>query len=164
MSFGKKACNEIRKIKRGGGAGYTEPGKVVTWDGNMDTATIVDDEVVLVSSEVYDLNAVTRIVLSNDDGEQLEFTPDDSDRWTIQKGDGMQVICIDEIPFVGAMDGIGVVATPPRASVFVSRIEFAETVHTIDPKFLPEISVDTESLASKEYVDQVITGAMEASY
>lgn len=38
------------------------------------------------------------------------------------------------------------------------------TAHRIDPKFLPEPKIDTESFATKDYVDQLITGAIGGSY
>lgn len=133
-----------------GGAGYAEPGAVYTFDGNAEGKEIYDWEV-KIADVAPDLNNLVKVV-SFEGGQQLEIKKAD---FEVVTADGGQAAVYQETAMVAVYDGaLWVFCNPEAEGYYVSRIEFAETIHTIDPKYLPS------SVATKAD----IFGAMEASY
>ena len=193
MPFGKKAYEEIRKIKRDSGVGYIET-DFLRYDGN-DALKERLDMLVKITDPPIDLSKVTKIIgklhplAATRIGmpTMVEFLKDDlvytsdGDAEALLTGSEMGdmplvVSCTRTGAVEGANVGTYVLSLNEiledgggeETAMWVSYVEFAETVHTIDPMFLPSNigggQIDTDAFATKEYVGQLITGAMEASY
>ena len=137
--------------------GYVEPAKVLTFDGNIEgKEQFSSDELgffVKISNEVPDPDSIvsyTHVMEVN--GEIIggsimqkgEFTlQGDSAIYTIQ--DYSEIINVigaaQDVPEDGITKGLYVrYRTDTTMRGYVSRIELAEIIHTIDPKFLPPMS------------------------
>lgn len=146
-----------------GGAGYTEPGKVITWDGDTTgLAALPYGEAIgyKVSDDVVDLSNVTKVVfedgaevppialrVENDGIVQILGNWDDPTRYPY----------VAVVPQDIEVEGYAV----SKGTYFVEyirSIEFAETVHTIDPKFLPGPKV----IDLTKYTHEITSGMSES--
>ena len=151
--------------------GYVEPGKVYTYAGNISNedggifVKISDD-----TPDVTNIKSVTVV-------EEGNATVISSDALTFGSYDGFPAAYFGDTPLVlageagdqsGIVKGLFVVnVNNDNQPTYVSRIEFEETIHPIDPKFLPEtrivmdLPVDMETLFSG--IDLPLNGDMAAS-
>lgn len=125
--------------------GYTEPGKVYTFDGDTTgKVTFVSNGIqyVRIAQEHIDPENITRIVVSMY-GNIAEFGRGDFRiSWNNRHDSYSVMIPSDEqevtIIFGYSKDPDMWIFADPNYNSFVVRVEYAETIHTIDPKYLPE--------------------------
>ena len=151
----------LNGLKKSGGVGHVEPGMVLTFDGNTTgKETFVDADMgfslVKISDKVYDLSKVNKVVVTaTKTGETTAFTP------TVIKSPGVSMLDDNgQIVFAIASDGTNEeVSFLPSIGTwvsftdeaYVSRLEFAETIHPIDPKFLPGVCLPVVEITSAVY-------------
>ena len=132
----------MEELKRNGGVGYTEKAKVLTFDGDT-TGKESNGDMIKISGEYIDLERVTALsCFVFEYGEEVSVPVDELNVFEFLD---CQFLATpeDHFPYIAASaadndtltKGIYVFAT---ANAYISRIEFAEAVHTIDPKYLPE--------------------------
>lgn len=128
------------KLLPQGGVGYTEPGKVITWDGDttgLEAKYIASGRLgYKVSNDAVDLTKLTKI--TDIDG---ELTPD---RYSFDQYDNIQqILDVGGYPIICAYMDVPNPDGSIDKGVFFYRgirsIETAETIHPIDPKFLPNV-------------------------
>lgn len=137
---------EAKKYTDSQRLGYTEP-NVLTFDGNPDN--IVNEYMVKISDNVYDLNSIVSITF------QMGDKTNKFDKSVIIHNDELSV-GTEEYPAMVASFGdvvaniLGIepgtyffysVDPESNEKYYVSRVEFAETVHQIDPKFIPGVTL-----------------------
>lgn len=129
-------------------------------DFNGDTSGIVvEDDLVFISTEVYDLTKLERVVYTTNTGaktivekENIIVIDMDGNGQVAQTSDGTYV-AVAQYGF-----GTGVYCTD---ALWVSRLEFAKTIHPIDPKFLPPVdSITMNGADGKQYKLTVSGGAL----
>lgn len=151
----EESSNKIKQdLYESGGIGYTEPGKVYAFDGDA-SGKVVGGNLVKISDDAPDLKKTTKIVFYN--GTETEVSPDiytfiDEGMQGFTDPHNPDVIFIASIP-VGDDEFPAGLYVYCDDELYVSRIEFAETIHPIDPKYLPDVATKAD-----------IFGAMEASY
>lgn len=116
-----------------------------------------DIRTVVLSKDVFDLSKVKKIkCITTFNGMVLEF--EKSELTLVDTGVGITSLNAtygnDTLPAVFASTSGGLLGYAQKGIGYLSYIEFAETVHTIDPKYLPDTVVTKAD----------IFGAMEASY
>ena len=141
-----------------GGVGYTEPGKSITWDGNTDGKVVILDTIVQMSTEPIDLYSIKSISYTTFNGES--HTVDvQHEAVKIETGGLLQVLTIADEPSVFVcledhrnnifeeyfLKGTYFVKLPTN---YTSAIQCAETVHPINPKYLPGICLPIVKLTT----------------
>jgi hypothetical protein len=150
---------QIRMLSESGRVGRVEnPAEVLTFDGNTEgkfTLTLEGITFVRVSEKVYDLTKATSMTI---DGETVPLPISEFPMSTNEfKIDGIlfiRVISKEEVENLGGLEGVKAgtyfcVAHDLEEGypdVFVERLEFPETVHTIDPKFIPGVCLPVVEL------------------
>lgn len=169
-----QAANKVMKrLTNSGQVGRTEPAKVFTFDGDT-TGKETYSNMVKVSDEILDLSQITKIAVyavEADVSEEMS-TAD----LKLLEGDGCAFLMTPDggVTFVASYSvkkddftpGIYVIATE---NAYVSRIEFSETIHPIDPKYLPGVCLPVVELsttfkAGSQYTDEegkILTAAFE---
>jgi hypothetical protein len=114
----------------------TEPGAVYTFDGNAEGKEFNENgSQVKIADVSPDLNKLVKVV-GLMGGQQLEIPKADFEVRTFS--DGVQAAIYQETAMVSVNDGaLWVFCNPDAEGYFVSRIEFAETIRPIDPKYIP---------------------------
>lgn len=138
-----------------GGVGYSEP-NVITFDGDTTGKTIVGTEtegLVKLSDKPIDLNDVTRIVVglhpvvaeSIGASTRMEFSPADWEIREMDNGQNLNITTYNMDAVISNSDGTfggfqaeGGEGEPLETYVWISRIEYGEIDHPIDPKYLPK--------------------------
>lgn len=120
-----------------------EPGKVLTHDGKLagkNTIEIKGFPYVQVSEQGYDLNNVTSVQIVTPDGTH-DITADVS---VIVLDDATALADSDMAYVVSTNGGVYVahIGTEEEYEMMVARVEFSETIHPIDPKFIPGVVID----------------------
>lgn len=145
-----------------GMGGYTEKPPAITFDGKPSPdAVFVDDTMLMISEKVYDINSIERIT-ANINGETVVV-----DKSEMFVSDGVSLVGTvngDQYTFVAILpyaiaDSMGVEkgtyilyddAVDGEVKVYTAKVEFSETIHPIDPKFLPNmdnsVTLDLKSL------------------
>lgn len=134
--------------------GYVEPGKVYTYDGKAEKVeTVGNYTYAIIATDAPSLSELTKAVGTFADGSTVEFSKEELSFETLGESIeaasatlmGMTVPLIvweDGVLLVYSMEGVG----------YGSRVEFAETVVPIDPKFtpgvLPVVSIDWDTISS----------------
>lgn len=146
-------ANEIdEKLKRikDGGVGYTEDGKVYTFNGDttgLETGYHNGLQFVVLADEFFDPNTIEHITVSVS-GTMVELSKDQF--WIEEHSDAIATgyVVLTEyqgstVPIAliqksndGGQEKSGVLADP-NYNAFVARLKFADTIHKIDPKYLP---------------------------
>lgn len=135
----------IGELSESGQVGYVESGKVFTYDGKGEELFEYKGlHYAKVANEFFDLNNLIKATITFDDGSQAEITKDSI---TVESYESTSGVLQEATAKFGDMSAIGVVADglaePGAILVFhesggyISRIEFAETIHPINPKFIP---------------------------
>ena len=163
----------LEKAKKQGGMGYATSKPPIIYDGTGEIIDLLGDGVThaKISNAPIDLKSVTSVwvfnsLLGENESGKKYFQITDT-------GDGIEVLFLlsgtDYLPYIlnfqtDITDEYGKLAIEQGVYVqdmtvgdvrdYVSRIEFEETIHPIDPKFIPD------AVATKAD----IFGAMEASY
>ena len=126
------------KLKRSGGAGYTEKGKtLLTFDGDVSDKYVEDVLGVKVSDATTDWSNVGIVEMTSGDGVNSLTSG-----FTVETTEFYDLLCSDGFPLAYSLPN-DVEGTPKGTYVYydgtyyVSRVATAETVHTIDPKYLP---------------------------
>lgn len=127
--------------------GYTTPGAVLTFDGKPNPDAIIDGTMVKLFEEVYDINSIERITV-NRNGDKVVY-----DKTALVVEHGMAIGTADEtfvaiVPDAETADfiglEIGVYFAYEGDSYYTEKVEFDETIHTIDPKYLPGVCLPKE--------------------
>lgn len=138
---------------------YTEKGKVLTFYlKDLTEDSVIVQELVKVTDEVVDLTKAKRaeITIEADGGagEVFEFTDfttetvnESSLHITFLNAEGGAIaMCIHET-FEGYQKGTYIVP------VYAARIEFADTIHPIDPKYIPGAVLPVVELSTEIHED-----------
>lgn len=113
-------------------AGYSEQ-NVFTFDGNTDGKLVVNNMVRVSTKKIDATTAVSVTGMAGGVEQTIE-----KENMTIEDG----VLSFQGLCFVLCSNGedeeypVGVYVLATE-EMYVSRVEFAETIHTIDPKFIP---------------------------
>jgi hypothetical protein len=151
---------QLESAKTSGGIGYSEQ-IVLTYDGNTDGVEFNDEGGALVklSTIPLDLNNVTKFVLSSDPALAAEYGAPDTIEVTegftvVRADDGTQVILFNDDEAIVSADKEDMTGTfaavfqlDGKVATWISRVEFEETIHPIDPKFIPDKVVSEEMLS-----------------
>ena len=163
----------INRLKREGGVGWSEPGKVLTWDGDTsEQVMLAEIPAVKVHDKCMDLSNVASLTLVPTDPDMSGDYVLTADSFTalldpdigiyvlvlndnIAGGDGETPSIIGvpakptgEAAGMGMSEGVYItlLATPMR----ISKITFAETITPIDKKYLPVNVVDLDKYGITE--------------
>lgn len=144
------ARKAARMLGESGAAGRVEK-PVLTFNGDVTGKTMLNG-MVMISNTVMDLSNVTNVVMISDPtvAEQMG-TPSrveyGKETLTVRKEDGVQYLNNGAVDVAKSVDGAGVFVMcmlgseigieDVEVALYVSLIEFAETIHPIDPKFIP---------------------------
>jgi len=129
----------VEELKRNGGVGYNGPTKVFTFDGNIEGKDTVEFEgmkLYQIANEAPNLDTIVKVcgVLH---GQTIEVSGDEFETDSDSVGDVTFVIAYWKgSPF--AMSAIADEISALYVHPGLRYIEFEGTVHTIDPKYLPE--------------------------
>lgn len=153
----------IDELSESGQVGHVEPGKVYTYDGNLENAegmTIVDEIIFAqIATGEFDLNKVARAELVYY-GQSVALTS--ADMQVTTDADGTQKL----IATVAGITLPGIVCKDDKLFVFsmgehhVKTVEFAETIHPIKPKFIPGAVLPVVELSTA--VGEALTEAENA--
>jgi hypothetical protein len=152
----KAVYESVEELKREGGAGYTDPGLVLTWDGDLSGAINNEESLfVKVYDKCMDLTKVSSLSIVSpvfpEQGEAVAgpeyftaFKVEEEDAYFLNtriESLGDLQLGVASIPegYEGFSEGVYILYV--ESLLRISKITFAETVHPIDPKFLPEGSV-----------------------
>ena len=164
-------------LKRNGQIGDIEPGKVLTFNGDATGKYIYDYgsiDLVRISEAVIDLNAVTKVVLTVG-GNNQELTDistaeldENTDVIVAKMGEHAPTLVIVFKQDIGnEKKGVYFAYDPDGnllgAPAWVSRIETPETIHPIDPKFLPGVCLPVVELSTAVDNEQVELTAAETA-
>lgn len=138
----------LTEAQAAGGSGRVEPGRVIVDDGSLDGKEVhpaMDGAFYKVTDEVLDLSKV-KFVTGTVDGMEMTTTYFATDNtmtanylYPIMNGEVHDMFIV----VVETADREADSGEPVSAGTYILntgapwRIEFAETIHTIDPKFLP---------------------------
>lgn len=140
--------SKLNRLLEGGG--YSEEGTVLTFNGDATNKTIIlgTVEAVKISNKYVDLNTIENVVI---DG-------------SVITKDELVVIIEDVIQILGSYNGeqVLMIAIPedipndatkgvyvcPVGSYYVTKATFAETIHPIDPKYLPGVCLPVVEIAN----------------
>ena len=142
-----------------------EPAKVFTYDGGEDAEffDIAGLRVVLLSADVFDLSKIKRIkCIFELYGQEFEFADGDFELIDFNGYKAVQVSLGNKTaPVVIAHESGGLFGYAQEGFGYCSYIEFAETVHPIDPKYLPPVdSITMNGADGKQYKLTVSGGAL----
>lgn len=154
-------------------AGYSEK-PVLTFNGNFTGKPLADGKFVKISDTPMDLNGMQKAIATVHPDfvdifgvATMEIT---KEQFTIQEADNGQYAIMDNNVFVFSVTeaggdfsvGIYVLAQVEDGTpvMWISRIEFAETIHTIDPKFIPGVVLPVVELSTA--VGEALTEAENA--
>ena len=152
---------KINRLKREGGVGWGEPGKVLTWDGDTSKQVMLNDvSVVKVHDKCMDLANVKSLTVASELipsangavitsesffatqdpelGGQILVSPDDllgSNNAGFPLLLSVPAEATGDLGELGASEGVYIVVI--EALGRIAEIHFAETIHPIDPKYLP---------------------------
>lgn len=137
--------------------GYAEPGAVLTFDGNFDCVT-TSDNLLLLTSKEYDIYSITSVTIQT--GTITTEIPRSSA--TVAEIDGAYGLVFSDIALVVVQPGKGTLVYATKAQ-YVTRVEFAETIHTIDEKYLPGVCLPVVELETVVVSGATFTDAENAA-
>ena len=156
--------------------GYTEPGKVLTYDGNKEGKEVFVDQFVKVSGIAENANAVVHIsVLNHGEVEELEkgalsvIAQSDTVKMICKAGeDNPLLVLVSAETNLGEMDGVTLVLPigtyiVDYGDTYVTRIEFAETIVPINPEHLPGVCLPVVELSTVVGADTVALNETDSS-
>ena len=151
--------------------GDKNPGKVITFDGNLSGKETFEIEpgmfFVKLSDDVYDINNVESITISDFDGEKTL----QKDAFTFVYDGSIPAIALGGVPCVTVIPEDGHEGLPRGLfvfymtengfSVYPSKIQLAETIVPIDQKYLGGVCLPVVEL-SLEFMEELseVTGSM----
>lgn len=162
--------------------GYTKPGKVYTFDGNLDGKESYEVQqnfyMVKVSDEVCDLNSIEEIVLLSSMNGSKTFKKKDI---TVGIDAGVLATIVNGVACVFSANEGNEAGYPKGTFIlyisydehyeYVSKIQFAETIVPIDPKFLtpmggglPVVKLTTEPAADGVRLTDEESAAIRAAW
>lgn len=149
--------------------GDKTPGKVLTFDGKPNPDAIVDGTMVKLSEEVYDINSIERITV-NRNGDKVVY---DKSELVVQQGlaigteDETFVVIVPNADIADLMGlEIGVYVAyfeDTENGFFTEKVEFTETIHPIDQKYLPGVCLPVVELSTLLDFDGVELTAEESA-
>ena len=145
--------------------GYTEPGKVYTFDGNAEETENYNGIIYAkIASTAPNLHNVTKAVYTAPDGSTVEILAENMNVEDIYGGQRIIVSLMGQnISFI-ILDDVGLWGYAQPGYGYCSLIEFAETIHPIDPKYLPPVdSLTMNGADGKQYKLTVNNGAISVS-
>ena len=141
-----------------GGVGYIEPGKVYTYDGNpkvVEQVTIGElrTTAAYIVSNAPHLDSVVSVTATAMNGEQLTATAEEMQLITYGGAEMLTYKLAGYGTLPVAFWSNGELYAFYSADIgYCSRIEFAETIRTIDPKFLPQSSGNNAPGATNDFM------------
>lgn len=139
-------------------AGYTEPGKVYTFDGNAEeTKKYGNITYAKIADTAPNLHNVTKAVYTAPNGSTIEYsseklTVDDVESQGKIIGQRIKASLGGQTAAVIILDNTGLWVYAQPGYGYCSLIEFAETVHPIDQKFIPPVdSLTINGTDGKQY-------------
>ena len=149
------------KFLPAGGVGY-DNSKVITWDGDITGKHQIGGNFCKVMDDMLDLESITRVVWSVNDGSTLEFTDFKIDRneeisgllYLVPMAGGPRLVLISDGSYSPDIPkGTYLVVT---SLVWTSRVEYTD-IKTIEPKFLPVGGVGSAKTAVRSLLDTTMT-------
>ena len=141
-----------------GGVGYIEPGKVYTYDGNPDVVEQVTigelrTTAAYIVSNAPHLDSIVSVTATAMNGTQLTATAEEMQLSTYGGAEMLtyQLAGYGTLPVAFWSNG-ELYAFYSADIGYCSRIEFAETIRTIDPKFLPQSSGNNAAGATNDFM------------
>lgn len=166
IEVNQAASEAARAIRKNGGAGYVEPAKILTYDGNKNGKVVIAEQFVKVSAKPENLNSVTHInafiVGTEKEYEKnaLSIVTNGDMHYLTPIGDNFPiVISVSAETVLGeGENGIDVIL-PVGTYIYdigngsyATEVKFAETIHPIDPKFIPAFdSITLNGADGKQY-------------
>lgn len=155
------ASKAARMLGESGRAGYSEGGEVLTFDGDTSKKEVFAGVfyAVKLTDKYMDLNQVDSITIIAGD-ESGTFTKPNI---AVSVDSGIQVLnyealifltaVAENIPDIGVTKGVYVVLNEVEGlPCYATNVKFAETIHPIDPKFIPGVCLPVVELST------IITG------
>lgn len=158
----------IAELSESGQVGYVEPGKVFTYDGN-ESAEFIDLNglrLVHLSDGVFDLSKIKRIKCEFASvGQEFEFVEGDFTLIDYNEFKAVQVSLGNQsAPAVFAHPAGGLYGYAQPGFGYLSYVEFAETVHPIDQKYIPPVdSLTMNGADGKRYKLTVNNGSISVA-
>lgn len=142
---------------------YIETGAVYTFNGNSEGKEFNGTQV-KIADVAPDLNNLAKVV-GLMGGQQLEILKDDFEVVTADGEPQIQYAIYQETAMVSVYKGaLWVFCNPESEGYYVTSIEFADTVHPIDPKFIPPVdSLTINGTDGKQYKLTVNNGAISVA-
>ena len=167
----------IDKLIKNGQIGHAEPGKVLTFNGDVTGKTVIELNgmaYVKISDKPYDLTKLEKFGLGYDpEIAEAEGIPPyyevPKEMYTIESDADYSAVFVDnQIAIVSysrkveamAFDvGVYVLAicSVDRIVAWVSRLEFAGTIHPVDPKYIPENLPVIDKLSKSGQIGSTVT-------
>lgn len=133
---------------------YTEGGGSLIWDGNTEGKEVYNENFVRVSTKALDLNEIATVTLS----ENGEVTTIAASEGNVIVDNGASLFIAD-VPLIISVSVAGTadfayfdvgtyLFTTPEADAYVSSVTFKETIHPIDPKYLPGVCLPVVELST----------------
>lgn len=147
---------------------YMEGQADITFDGNIEGKEIIPgSSLVKVSDTAYDLTKVKTVTQRLNNGTYVTLA---ADAFTFEGAEGAAYLLYgNDVGVVSSQKGSildedsGIVGTFVLAvgSTWISKVEFAKTIHPIDQKFLPPVdSITMNGADGKQYKLTVSGGAL----
>lgn len=145
--------------------GYTVPGKVITWDGdtaNKDTFDNAGQLLYRVTDTVVDLAKAARIEISGEKYDAPGSIPVEGIGMAIFHPVSNETALVVTVLLDVEADG-GSLRKGTYFAEDVRSIETHETIHPIDPKFLPGVCLPVVELSTAETTELYNNGSVELS-
>ena len=148
---------------------YVEGQKTITFDGNSDGKECISELLLVkVSDLVYDLSKATFVTQRLPSGEDVAI---EASAFDFVTEDGMRALVYNDTVAVfsltentagdyGVTCGTFVLCT---YETWISKVEFAETIHPIDPKYLPGVCLPVVELTTTVANDAAFTDEEKAA-
>lgn len=141
-----------------------EPSKVLTYDGKGETFAHNGHSYAKITSDAYDLTKVKSITVSLGgeyvtlSGDALAVSHDDEMGYDVLSATYMGMT----LPAVIAVEGLSLCVYDDEIG-YVTRIEFTETIHPIDPKYLPGVCLPVVEIADVTAITATESAAITAA-
>lgn len=133
--------------------GYVEPGKVYTFDGNAEETENYNGIIYAkIASTAPNLHNVTKAVYTAPDGSTVEILAENMNVEDIYGGQRIIASMMGQNISVIVLDDAGLWGYAQPGYGYCSLIEFAETIHPIDPKYLPGVCLPVVEIGDMDAI------------
>lgn len=134
--------------------GYEE-NKEIVWDGNTAGKYIIEEVLALVSTVPMDLTSVERVTINNGLNEYITYDNSvltvaelDENKSALMVGEFSLVVSVTKNYFLEGTEYKTGTYLYFKNAEYVSKVETKETIHTINPKFLPGVCLPVVELST----------------